>query len=292
MKLLSVVMGLSVTLSFLELNVLSHLTKKKFVLIHPVYVNYVRNELPPDEWNFFDEEYIVTPEMVCKRIKNAQLVVSAVEIANNTSLHLIPLKNGYPGMMLLRYDDNTEIEINTIFCESDDNTETYIAVNNGDVIVLWRNKSSNKVRLAFVKELLSYESTGIFFFNYFPINIAADSPLQVILKMITTCISFFRSLSSSVVEVYEIYHIFYNLIANDDQLQLECHGVPYEGNANLEIEYTIDFLNNDDISMIVSTNKGVDVLTYYSLDVLSTESSSSDTPPDPPSSPVFTESSS
>lgn len=110
--------------------------------------------------------------------------------------------------------------------------------------------------------------------------------------MITTCISFFRSLSSSVVEVYEIYHIFYNLIANDDQLQLECHGVPYEGNANLEIEYTIDFLNNDDISMIVSTNKGVDVLTYYSLDVLSTESSSSDTPPDPPSSPVFTESSS
>lgn len=113
--------------------------------------------------------------MVCKRIKNAQLVVSAVEIANNTSLHLIPLKNGYPGMMLLRYDDNTEIEINTIFCESDDNTETYIAVNNGDVIVLWRNKSSNKVRLAFVKELLSYESTGIFFFNYFPINIAGMS---------------------------------------------------------------------------------------------------------------------
>lgn len=105
---------------------------------------------------------------MCERIKNAQIVVNAEVTANNTSLKLTPSsEESDSDTMLLHYDNEMTKEVDTLFCESDDDKETYVAENNDNVIVLRINKFINIVTVGFLKKLSSYIDTGNFLYNYY-----------------------------------------------------------------------------------------------------------------------------
>lgn len=271
MKLLSVATGLSFVLNFLKLNVLSYyyVDEAVFVLIQPSsqILNNVQEQLPPDGWKDLDVEYGVLPEVVCERIKNAQIVVNAEVTANNTSLKLTPSsEESDSDTMLLHYDNEMTKEVDTLFCESDDDKETYVAENNDNVIVLRINKFINIVTVGFLKKLSSYIDTGNFLYNYYRTGlIAADNHLQRFLKITTSCLSFFQSLSSSAFENHDIYVIFLNnLRANNQQLQMQCSGHPYHDDPISAIQYRIQINPawNYFVKLTIATNQGVTMETY------------------------------